>query len=72
MVSFNRNLGTIFGVAFGAAIWYSYREWVIANLSTETPDWAIQTPGMNLVYLLMGALVLVAAVISYTRDSAKG
>lgn len=72
MVSFNRNLGTIFGVAFGAAIWYSYREWMFANLSAETPDWAIQTPGMNLVYLLMGGLVLVAAVISYTRDSAKG
>jgi EmrB/QacA subfamily drug resistance transporter len=72
MVSFNRNLGTIFGVAFGAALWYTVREHMIGSNTIQLEDWAIQTPGMTLVYYCMAALVFVAAVISYTRDSAKG
>jgi hypothetical protein len=72
MVSFNRNLGTIFGVAFGAALWYTVREHMIVSNIIQLEDWAIQTPGMTLVYYCMAALVFVAAVISYTRDSAQG
>jgi hypothetical protein len=45
---------------------------MIGSNTIQLENWAIQTPGMTLVYYCMAALVFVAALISYTRDSAKG
>jgi hypothetical protein len=71
MVSFNRNLGTILGVAIAAAIWYSIRENLIHAAGANSTLLEFELPGMKTVYYIMSGLILVAAVISYKRDDNK-
>lgn len=67
LIAFMRNLGFVVGIAVAAAVWYSTRNrYALAyNVTYETP--AAQLLGMHYAYLVMTGLVLMGAVISFTR-----
>jgi EmrB/QacA subfamily drug resistance transporter len=71
IIAFMRNLGLVMGIALAAAVWYSTRNrYALAN--GVTPEAApAQLLGMHYAYLVMAGLVLIGAVISFTRSNSS-
>ncbi|GAB3940810.1 MFS transporter [Spirosoma harenae] len=67
MIAFMRNLGFVVGIALAAAVWYSTRNQyaIDANSSPETAR--AQLVGMHYAYLTMTGLILLGALLSFTR-----
>lgn len=71
LVSFMRNLGLVFGIALGAAVWYTFRNAYAESHGVPILDTAAQLKGMQVVYRATGSLVLLAAFISVMRGETK-
>lgn len=71
IIAFMRNLGLVMGIALAAAVWYSTRNrYALAN--DVAPEAApAQLLGMHYAYLVMTTLVLIGAVISFTRSTSN-
>lgn len=67
LVAFMRNLGLVLGIALGAAVWYSFRDHYASTHPGGSLSKDAQVYGMQIVYRVTSALVLLAAVISVTR-----
>lgn len=67
IIAFMRNLGFVVGIALAAAVWYSTRNrYALAN-NTAPESTSAQLLGMHYAYLVMAGLVLMGALISFTR-----
>jgi len=69
LIAFMRNLGLVFGIALGAAVWYSTRNAYANYHSIDPLTVSAQIAGMQWVYRVTSCLVLIAAFISVTRRS---
>lgn len=67
MIAFMRNLGFVVGIAMGAAVWYSTRNYYAITYRISPESNVAQLTGMHYVYLVMTGLVLLGAVISLSR-----
>lgn len=67
LIAFMRNLGLVFGIALGAAVWYSFRNSYGLTHGVDPLTQAAQVAGMQVAYRVTCALVLMAAVISFMR-----
>ena len=67
LIAFMRNLGLVFGIALGAAVWYSARNAYANYHSIEPLNVSAQIAGMQWVYRVTSCIVLIAAFISVTR-----
>jgi EmrB/QacA subfamily drug resistance transporter len=70
LLAFMRNLGFVVGIALAAAVWYSTRNrYALANnLAPENVE--AQVLGMHYAYLVMSALVVLGALVSFSRGTA--
>lgn len=71
LIAFMRNLGLVLGIALGAAVWYSIRNSYAAGHGVSPLSVQAQITGMQWVYRVTGCLVLIAAIVSVTRDAKK-
>ncbi|WP_229755364.1 MFS transporter [Hymenobacter cavernae] len=71
LLAFMRNLGFVVGIAVAAAVWYSTRNRyaLTHNLAPENVE--AQVLGMHYAYLVMSGLVLLGAIISFSRGATK-
>jgi EmrB/QacA subfamily drug resistance transporter len=69
MIAFMRNLGFVVGIALAAAVWYSLRNRFAVAHSVSPESAVAQLLGMHYVYLTMTGLVLMGALISFTRGT---
>ena len=71
LLAFMRNLGFVVGIAVAAAVWYSTRNrYAVAhNLAPENVE--AQVLGMHYAYLVMSGLVLLGAIVSFSRGTTK-
>ncbi|MVM31290.1 DHA2 family efflux MFS transporter permease subunit [Spirosoma sp. HMF4905] len=67
MIAFMRNLGFVVGIALAAAIWYSTRNSYALEHGVTAEATVAQLLGMHYAYLVMAGLVLLGAIISFTR-----
>jgi EmrB/QacA subfamily drug resistance transporter len=67
LVAFMRNLGLVFGIALGAAVWYTFRHSFAVSNNVEPLDTVAQVAGMQVAYRVVCGLVLLAATISVLR-----
>src|SRR5690606_17575251 len=67
LLAFMRNLGLVLGIALGAAVWYSLRNSYAAAHLTDPLSQAAQITGMQTVYRVTSALLLVAVCLSALR-----
>lgn len=67
MIAFMRNLGFVVGIALAAAVWYSVRNRFALAHSITPETTAAQLLGMHYVYLGMTGVVLMGALISFSR-----
>lgn len=70
MIAFMRNLGFVVGIALAAAIWYSTRNRYALTHKTVPINTDAQLLGMHYAYLVMAGLVLMGALISFSRGNA--
>ena len=68
IIAFMRNMGLVVGIALSAAIWYSVRNYYAQTYHTNPMSTAAQLTGMHYTYLVMTALVLIAAAVSFSRE----
>ncbi|MBO0937067.1 MFS transporter [Fibrella sp. HMF5335] len=71
IIAFMRNMGLVVGIALSAAIWYSTRNYYAQTYHTGPMSPAAQLTGMRYTYLVMTALVLAAAAVSFSRGKMK-
>jgi EmrB/QacA subfamily drug resistance transporter len=69
LLAFMRNLGLVFGIALGAAVWYSVRDSYALAHSVGSLSTNAQIKGMQTVYKVTSGLVLLAAFISLMRGA---
>ncbi|MFC5412911.1 MFS transporter [Larkinella bovis] len=69
MIAFMRNLGFVVGIALAAAVWYSSRNRFALAEGLESESITAQLRGMHYTYLTMTGLVLVGALISFSRGN---
>ncbi len=69
LVAFMRNLGLVFGIALGAAVWYSFRNSYARENGIQPLDVDAQVIGMQMAYRVTAALVFLAACISFMRGT---
>ncbi len=67
LVAFTRNLGLVFGIALGAAVWYTFRNSYANENGLGHLDIPAQVVGMQMAYRVTSSLVLLAAFISVMR-----
>ena len=67
LIAFMRNLGLVFGIALGAAVWYGFRDRFASIHGGGPLSQAAQVYGMQKVYLVTSGLVFCAAMISLLR-----
>jgi EmrB/QacA subfamily drug resistance transporter len=67
LVAFMRNLGLVFGIALGAAVWYTFRNSFAITNNVDPLSSRAQVEGMQMAYRVTSALVLLAALISVSR-----
>ncbi|UFH53583.1 MFS transporter [Spirosoma sp. KNUC1025] len=70
MIAFMRNLGFVVGIALAAAVWYSTRNRYALAHNVTPEATAAQLLGMHYAYLIMTSLILLGALISFTRGKA--
>jgi MFS family permease len=71
LVAFMRNLGLVFGIALGAAVWYTFRNSFAISNNVDPLSTIAQVEGMQMAYRVTSALVLLAAIISLSRGENK-
>ncbi len=69
LVAFMRNLGLVFGIALGAAIWYTFRNSYALEHGVDPLNVDAQIEGMRIAYRVITALVIIAACISFRRGT---
>jgi MFS family permease len=71
LVAFMRNLGLVFGIALGAAVWYTFRNSYAISNGIDPLAASAQVEGMQMAYRVTSSLVLLAAIISTLRGQTK-
>lgn len=71
LVAFMRNLGLVFGIALGAAVWYSVRNSYAVHHTEPVLANTAQLAGMRMVYRITSSLVVLAALISLLRGKGQ-
>ncbi|HTE24695.1 MFS transporter [Flavitalea sp.] len=71
LVAFMRNLGLVFGIALGAAVWYTFRNSYAITNNLDPLSKTAQVEGMQMAYRVVSCLVLLAATISVLRGENK-
>ncbi|WP_324677872.1 MFS transporter [Hymenobacter sp. GOD-10R] len=71
LLAFMRNLGFVLGIALAAAVWYSTRNRYALAHDLTPESVAAQVQGMHNAYLVMSGLVVLGAIISFSRGATK-
>lgn len=71
IIAFMRNLGFVMGIALAAAVWYSTRNQYALTHAVRPEATAAQLLGMHYAYLVMTGMVLIGAIISFTRSDSR-
>jgi EmrB/QacA subfamily drug resistance transporter len=71
LVAFMRNLGLVFGIALGAAVWYTFRNSYAISNNLDPLSKTAQVEGMQMAYRVVSCLVFLAASISVLRGENK-
>lgn len=67
LIAFMRNLGLVFGISLGATVWYSVRNAFGMTQHVPPTTAAAQLSGMQMVYRVTSALILLSACVSLLR-----
>ncbi|RYY23144.1 MAG: DHA2 family efflux MFS transporter permease subunit [Chitinophagaceae bacterium] len=71
LVAFMRNLGLVFGIALGAAVWYTFRNSYAASNNIDALSKTAQVEGMQMAYRVVSCLVFLAATLSVLRGETR-
>jgi EmrB/QacA subfamily drug resistance transporter len=71
LVAFMRNLGLVFGIALGAAVWYTFRNSYAISHHLDPLSKTAQVEGMQMAYRVVSCLVFLAATISVMRGETR-